>query len=224
MGSTSRRPLSPAARARPTSSPCGTPCGGWRATWVSTWSGSWRSAFGTQLVHSGPGLWNPARRVLEREGLPATDDNVFTLASFGERGLRFPRGQGKVLVGKRDASAGEAPPSVGPVVARVGDRAYTVVLNGGEAVVDGVPARCNEVRAPRGMGPRSGPPGPRRPGRGEAVRTEPYPLNPFRGGSRRHSPPRGGGRPTRPRASSSTSLAVWGSGGGVESPVGWSVS
>lgn len=98
------------------------------------------------------------RRVLEEAGLPATEENVFIVATCGEKGLQFLRGRGEVRVRKKAPPAEEAPPPEGPVVVRVGDRTYTVVLDGGQAVVDGVPYPYEVVRAPSAPGQGDGAP------------------------------------------------------------------
>lgn len=98
------------------------------------------------------------RRVLEEAGLPATEENVFIVATCGEKGLQFLRGRGEVRVRKKAPPAEEAPPAEGPVVVRVGDRTYTVVLDGGQAVVDGVPYPYEVVRAPSAPGQGDGAP------------------------------------------------------------------
>lgn len=99
-----------------------------------------------------------ARRVLQEAGLPATDESVFIVATCGDKGLQFLRGRGEVRVRKKAPPAEEAPPPEGPVVVRVGDRTYTVVLDGGHAVVDGVPYPYEVVRAPSAPGQGDGAP------------------------------------------------------------------
>ncbi len=99
-----------------------------------------------------------ARRVLEEAELPATDENVFIVATCGEKGLQFLRGRGEVRVRKKAPPEEKAPPAEGPVVVRVGDRTYTVVLDGGQAVVDGVPYPYEVVRAPSAPGQGEGSP------------------------------------------------------------------
>ena len=76
----------------------------------------------------------PAKKVLEAEGLPATDENVFIAAACKDKGIAFLKGEATLGVRKK---AKPAAPSSGPVTVTVNGRAYTVALDGGKATVNG---------------------------------------------------------------------------------------
>jgi len=96
----------------------------------------------------------PARKVLEKEGLEATDENVFIAATCKERGIEFLKGNGKVAVRKKPANGGADTSAAGAAGASAGSVAvdpkaparYLVEVDGhrhevevrqGEALVDG---------------------------------------------------------------------------------------
>jgi len=87
----------------------------------------------------------PARRVLQTEGIELTDENVFIAATCKERGITFLKGEGKVSVRKKkkeeeaEASGPTAATGTGPsrYSVRVDGRVHQVVVRGSEAVVDG---------------------------------------------------------------------------------------
>ncbi len=88
-----------------------------------------------------------ARATLEREKLSVTDENVFIVATCGEKGVEFLKGQARVMVRKTAARAG-APtgepagrPAAesGELRVQLGEREYRVTLDEGQATVNGVP-------------------------------------------------------------------------------------
>jgi pyruvate carboxylase subunit B len=88
------------------------------------------------------------RAVLEKEGLPVTDENIFIVASCEEKGVAFLKGQGTIGVRKNQPKAIESAPVAKPVVPSAGapptayrvalnGRNYRVVLDGSHALVNG---------------------------------------------------------------------------------------
>jgi pyruvate carboxylase subunit B len=80
--------------------------------------------------------------VLEKEGLPVTDENIFIAASCEEKGIAFLKGQGTIGVRKNEPKKAEAAPkaaSSGPATYDVVVNAqhYSVRLDGKTAVVNG---------------------------------------------------------------------------------------
>ena len=89
----------------------------------------------------------PARATLEREKLAVTDENVFVVATCGDKGVEFLKGQARVMIRKKAAPAGEptgepaGKPAAEPGELRIqlGEREYRVVLDDGQVTVNGVP-------------------------------------------------------------------------------------
>lgn len=88
------------------------------------------------------------RAVLEKEGLPVSDENLFIVASCEDKGVAFLKGQGTIGVRKNQPLAEAAAivakpavsrPSTGPAAYNVAldGRNYRVVLNGKNALVNG---------------------------------------------------------------------------------------
>jgi pyruvate carboxylase subunit B len=88
------------------------------------------------------------KAILEKEGLPMTDENIFIVASCEEKGVAFLKGQGTIGVRKNqpknEAPAATPTPAVtsssaAPHAYNVGlnGRNYCVVLDGKNAVVNG---------------------------------------------------------------------------------------
>jgi len=84
-----------------------------------------------------------ARRRLEAEGLPVSDENIFITATCGDKGIAFLQGRGELGVRKVDRDAASAPaappppaapaaPASGPArySVSVGGRSHTVVVDG----------------------------------------------------------------------------------------------
>lgn len=97
----------------------------------------------------------PARARLEREGLPITDENVFIVATCGDKGLAFLKGEATVKVRKVEPEAKIADRDLAPAAytVHVGGRPYRVELQGDKAVVDG---RAYEVAvAPASSGTKA---------------------------------------------------------------------
>jgi pyruvate carboxylase subunit B len=79
-----------------------------------------------------------ATKVLEAEGLPVTDENIFIAAACKDKGIAFLKGQGEIGVRKNAKPAAKAPSAAsGPVKVSVNGREYTVELDGGKATVNG---------------------------------------------------------------------------------------
>ena len=75
----------------------------------------------------------PARRRLEEAGLPVTDENVFIVATCGDKGLAFLQGKSKVNVRKIEPE----PEAVNRYTVTVDGVPYAVILDDGRVVVDG---------------------------------------------------------------------------------------
>lgn len=86
-----------------------------------------------------------ARKILEAENLPLTDENLFIMATCGDKGLLFLKGQGKVSVRKNlpEKLASEPVPSAAPVplgqrfAMEVEGRPYQVEVDGDQVTVNG---------------------------------------------------------------------------------------
>ena len=79
-----------------------------------------------------------ARKLLQAEGLPETDENIFIVGACKEKGIAFLKGEAKVGVRKVESTekpAGEA--AGGGYTVAINGREYAVVLEEGKAVVDG---------------------------------------------------------------------------------------
>jgi len=90
----------------------------------------------------------PARKRLEDEGLPTTDENIFIVAACKDKGVAFLKGEAEVGVRKVDRSTKEAPaPASGTAAApastsgnysvSVNGKSYSVRIDGGTALVNG---------------------------------------------------------------------------------------
>ncbi|HSG69922.1 MAG TPA: biotin/lipoyl-containing protein, partial [Planctomycetaceae bacterium] len=72
-----------------------------------------------------------ARAVLEAEGLPVTDENIFIAAACKDKGIAFLKGEATTAVRKIDKSAAETP-APAPSATSSGPAEYTVSVNGQE--------------------------------------------------------------------------------------------
>jgi pyruvate carboxylase subunit B len=90
----------------------------------------------------------PARKRLEDEGLPTTDENIFIVAACKDKGVTFLKGEAEVGVRKIDRSAKEAPAPAAATAAApastsgnysvsVNGKSYSVRIDGGTALVNG---------------------------------------------------------------------------------------
>jgi len=90
----------------------------------------------------------PARKRLEDEGLPTTDENIFIVAACKDKGVAFLKGDAEVGVRKIDRSAKEAPAPAASTAAApastsgnytvsVNGKSYSVRIDGGTALVNG---------------------------------------------------------------------------------------
>lgn len=68
-----------------------------------------------------------AKKVLEAEGLPTTDENIFIAAACKEKGIRFLKGEGEIGVRRKEPAA--APPAPAAVDHRKPSQ-YTVTVDG----------------------------------------------------------------------------------------------
>ena len=78
----------------------------------------------------------PARRMIAREGLPTTDENVFIAATCRDKGIAFLKGEGgwgvhKNLPPEQAAELNDA------FEVKIGDKVFTVHLDGEQATVNG---------------------------------------------------------------------------------------
>lgn len=92
-----------------------------------------------------------ARKILEDEGIRPSDENIFIIATCGDKGLAFLKGQGKISVRKNKTATDKD--DAGPSIAEapLGDRfnlevdgrAYQVRVKGNLVEVNGVPHRVH---------------------------------------------------------------------------------
>jgi pyruvate carboxylase subunit B len=101
------------------------------------------------------------KAVLEKEGLPITDENLFIVASCEEKGVAFLKGQGTIGVRKHQPAAAKAaepaaakpsasaPASAAPAAYNIGlnGRQYRVVLDGKNALVNGTSYAVDVTKA-----------------------------------------------------------------------------
>ncbi len=99
------------------------------------------------------------RAVLESEGLPVTDENLFIVASCEEKGVAFLKGQGTIGVRKNQPKSETPPaakpapssssPSASPTAYNIGlnGRKYRVVLDGKNALVNGTSYAVDVTKA-----------------------------------------------------------------------------
>ena len=82
----------------------------------------------------------PAKKRLEEEGLPVTDENIFIVASCAEKGIAFLQGKGENGVRKVEKTA-DTPAaggaSSGPMNLTINGKAYTVDVQGDNVTVNG---------------------------------------------------------------------------------------
>jgi pyruvate carboxylase subunit B len=74
-----------------------------------------------------------ATKVLEAEGLPVTDENIFIAAACKEKGIRFLKGDAEIGVRKIDKAAAPAAATAAtsaPATSPSGPAEYTVTVNG----------------------------------------------------------------------------------------------
>ena len=84
-----------------------------------------------------------AKAMLEKEGLPVTDENIFIAAACKEKGILFLKDPSKAPMGCRFADPSSAKATEGkggPVTVTINGKAYGVEIKGdGKAVVNGKP-------------------------------------------------------------------------------------
>jgi pyruvate carboxylase subunit B len=90
-----------------------------------------------------------ARRRLEAEGLPVSDENVFITATCGDKGIAFLKGKGELGVRKIEKGAGKdaaEPAPATPPAAAAGPARYAVSVGGRShaVVVDGSKVRVGD--------------------------------------------------------------------------------
>jgi pyruvate carboxylase subunit B len=87
----------------------------------------------------------PARKVLQENNLPETDENIFIIAACKEKGLAYLKGEATVGVRKvtpeekKEEAAPAATPAGGPrsYVVTVNGKKYSLAIEGGRASVNG---------------------------------------------------------------------------------------
>ena len=111
------------------------------------------------------------KAVLEKEGLPVTDENLFIVASCEEKGVAFLKGQGTIGVRKNQPAAktaepaapkpssAAAPASAAPTAYNIGlnGRQYRVVLDGKNALVNGTSYAVDVTKAEAEAAAQRGP-------------------------------------------------------------------
>jgi len=90
-----------------------------------------------------------AKAMLEKEGLPVTDENIFIAATCADKGIQFLQGKATIGVRKDAGKKKEEPAHAAPAAApksssgnytvTVNSRPYSVSIQGGTAVVNGIP-------------------------------------------------------------------------------------
>jgi pyruvate carboxylase subunit B len=79
------------------------------------------------------------KKVLQEEGLPVTDENIFIIASCAEKGVAFLKGQGTIGV-RKETKKQDVPKTVSKtdtVTVKLNGTAYTVKLEADKAIVNG---------------------------------------------------------------------------------------
>ena len=77
------------------------------------------------------------KKILEKEGLPITDENIFLVATCKEKGIAFLKGHGPVNLRKKAADAPAAKPGENKYTVTLNGKEYKVELKGNAAIVDG---------------------------------------------------------------------------------------
>ncbi|QDU37129.1 2-oxoglutarate carboxylase large subunit [Maioricimonas rarisocia] len=85
-----------------------------------------------------------ARRRLQKENLEESDENLFIVATCGEKGIRFLKGHGEIGVRKIDRAESEPPPEETPAeeapvayAVRVNGRSFQLQIEGNRVAVNG---------------------------------------------------------------------------------------
>jgi pyruvate carboxylase subunit B len=111
-----------------------------------------------------------AKKMLERDNLPITDENIFIAATCKEKGITFLKGEARTNVRKVDRTAekeeaaagsgGEKAAGASAYTVTVGNNTYTVSFEGGKAVVNGtaydVDVQAAEAQAGAGQAAAGG--------------------------------------------------------------------
>ena len=93
-----------------------------------------------------------AKALLEKEGLPTTDENIFIASACEEKGIAFL--QGKATIGvRKGAPKAEAAPAAAPAAASNAPVAYDIDLKGRNyhVILDGATALVNGTSYPFGV-------------------------------------------------------------------------
>ncbi len=81
---------------------------------------------------------NAARAILEQEGLPVSDENIFIVATCKEKGVAFLKGDVQPRLRKVEPEEREKPPKAADkYTVHLDGRPFTVELRGDRALVDG---------------------------------------------------------------------------------------
>ncbi len=79
-----------------------------------------------------------AKKILEQENLPVTDENIFIVSTCKEKGILFLRGEAKTGIRKidpqKEASSASA---AGGYTVQVNDKSYSIRIDGNTATVNG---------------------------------------------------------------------------------------
>lgn len=107
-----------------------------------------------------------ATAMLEKEGLPVSDENIFIAAACKEKGIQFLKGEAKVNVRKidpkaakeeaSDTSAGAGAGSGGAYTVTVGGRKFNVTIDGNNALVNGKSYSVDVAAGGAGAGAAAG--------------------------------------------------------------------
>ncbi|NIZ19199.1 biotin/lipoyl-containing protein [Entomospira culicis] len=86
------------------------------------------------------------RDILTKENLPTTDENIFIIASCGEKGVLFLKGASTINVRKEAKSAITSAPTLSsdqPITIQLDGESFVVEINGDQATVNGTTYRMN---------------------------------------------------------------------------------
>ncbi len=100
-----------------------------------------------------------ARKLLQKDNLPETDENIFIAATCKEKGIQYLKGEARTNVRKIDRSKAAAEAEGGKPTAytvTLNNKPYTVKIENGQAVVNGVNYAFDIKAAEEGAGGSGG--------------------------------------------------------------------